>query len=96
MKWILIAAGILIVVVVLLFLVGALLLSRKAFVALAVITVVAASTAFILDLNGLSRSQITRYTTWAQFAEFLRRERDSMLLDTAATMVSGRGQTPIV
>ncbi len=52
-------------------LVGALLLSRKAFVALAVITIVAASTAFVIDLMGLSRSQITRYTTWAQFAEFL-------------------------
>jgi len=52
-------------------LVGALLLSRKAFVALAVIIIVAASTAFILDLYGLSRSQIARYTTWAQFAEFL-------------------------
>jgi diguanylate cyclase (GGDEF)-like protein len=52
-------------------LVGALLLSRKAFVALAVIIVFAASTAFLMDLHGLSRSLIASYTTWAQFAEFL-------------------------
>jgi diguanylate cyclase (GGDEF)-like protein len=52
-------------------LVGALLLSRRAFVALVVITVFAASTAFLMDLHGLSRSLIASYTTWAQFAEFL-------------------------
>lgn len=52
-------------------LVGALLLSRKSFVAIALLTVFAASTAFVLDMIGLSRSQITRYTGWPQFVEFL-------------------------
>lgn len=52
-------------------LVGALLLSRKSFIALTAITVLAASTAFVIDLNGLSRSQIAHYSGWPQFAEFL-------------------------
>ncbi len=52
-------------------LVGALLLSRKSFVALAFITVVAACTAFVIDLNGLSRSQISQFSGWPQFVEFL-------------------------
>ena len=52
-------------------LVGALLLSRKSFVALAIITVIAATTAFVIDLNGLSRSRISQFSGWPQFVEFL-------------------------
>jgi diguanylate cyclase (GGDEF)-like protein len=52
-------------------LVGALLLSRRAFYALAGLTVFAASAAFIMDINGLTRSVVWRHTGWAQFAEFL-------------------------
>lgn len=52
-------------------LVGALLLSRKSFVALAGITLLAASTAFVIDLNGLSRSRIWQFSGWPQFVEFL-------------------------
>ena len=53
-------------------LVGALLLSRRNFYALAAITVVAASAAFVMDLNGYTRSQIGRYYSgWPQFVEFL-------------------------
>ena len=53
-------------------LVGALLLSRRNFYALAAITVLAASAAFVMDLNGYTRSQIGRYYSgWPQFVEFL-------------------------
>lgn len=52
-------------------LVGALLLSRRAFLALTALALIAASSAFVLDLNGLTRSQITRYIGWASFVEFL-------------------------
>jgi diguanylate cyclase (GGDEF)-like protein len=52
-------------------LVGALLLSRRAFYALAALTLVAASTAFVMDLNGLTRSLVTRYDSWASLIEFL-------------------------
>ena len=52
-------------------LVGALLLSRRGFYALSALTVIAASTAFVMDLNGLTRSMITRYDSWASFVEFL-------------------------
>jgi diguanylate cyclase (GGDEF)-like protein len=52
-------------------LVGALLLSRRNFYALAGMTIIAASAAFILDLNGLTRSQIGRYSGWTQYVEFL-------------------------
>jgi diguanylate cyclase (GGDEF)-like protein len=49
----------------------ALLLSRRAFYALSALTIIAASTAFLMDLNGLTKSQITRHTGWASFVEFL-------------------------
>lgn len=52
-------------------LVGALLLSRRAFYALAALTIFAASTAFVMDINGLTRSAIWRYTGWADYLEFL-------------------------
>jgi diguanylate cyclase (GGDEF)-like protein len=50
---------------------GALLLSRRAFYALATLTLVGASTAFVMDINGLTRSQIGLHTGWPQFLEFL-------------------------
>ena len=52
-------------------LVGALLLSRRAFYALSALTVIAASTAFVMDLNGLTKSVVTRHETWASFVEFM-------------------------
>ncbi len=52
-------------------LIGALLLSRRAFYALAALTVIAASTAFVMDLNGLTKSVVTQYDSWASFVEFL-------------------------
>ena len=52
-------------------LVGALLLSRRAFYALAALTVIAASAAFVLDLNGLTNSVVSRYDSWKSFVEFL-------------------------
>jgi diguanylate cyclase (GGDEF)-like protein len=52
-------------------LVGALLLSRPSFYALTALALIAASTAFVMDLNGFTRSVISRYTDWASFAEFL-------------------------
>jgi diguanylate cyclase (GGDEF)-like protein len=52
-------------------LVGALLLSRRAFFAVAALTLLAASTAFLLDIHGLTRSRIGAYTGWPQFLEFL-------------------------
>jgi diguanylate cyclase (GGDEF)-like protein len=51
--------------------VGALLLSRRSFYALTALTLIAASGAFVMDLNGLTRSEIWRYSTWASFCEFL-------------------------
>jgi diguanylate cyclase (GGDEF)-like protein len=50
---------------------GALLLSRRAFYALAALTLIGASTAFVMDIHGLTRSQIGLHTGWAQFLEFL-------------------------
>lgn len=52
-------------------LVGALLLSRRAFYALTALTVIAATAAFVMDLNGLTRSVVTRFDSWASLAEFL-------------------------
>jgi diguanylate cyclase (GGDEF)-like protein len=52
-------------------LVGALLLSRRSFFALTALVFIAASTAFVMDLMGLTRSEISRYTDWESFIEFL-------------------------
>jgi diguanylate cyclase (GGDEF)-like protein len=52
-------------------LVGALLLSRRSFFALTTLVLIAASTAFVMDLMGLTRSEISRYTDWESFVEFL-------------------------
>ena len=52
-------------------LMGALLLSRRGFYALAALTVIAASTAFVMDLLGLTRSVVARYDSWASLVEFL-------------------------
>ena len=51
-------------------LVGALLLSRRAFYALLALVVIAAAVAFGMDLNGLTRSVVTRYDSWASCVEF--------------------------
>lgn len=51
-------------------LVGALLLSRRAFVAIAGLTVFAATTAFLFERLGHSRSLISEHTGWPQFVEF--------------------------
>lgn len=52
-------------------LVGALLLSRRAFYALSALTVIAASVAFAMDLNGLTKSVVTRHDSWASYVEFM-------------------------
>ncbi|MGZ5571584.1 MAG: diguanylate cyclase domain-containing protein [Usitatibacter sp.] len=52
-------------------LVGALLLSRRAFLGVVAVTLFAATCAFVLDLNGLSRTQILRYSHWSQLVNFL-------------------------
>jgi diguanylate cyclase (GGDEF)-like protein len=52
-------------------LVGALLLSRRAFYGVVGVTIFAATCAFTLDINGLTRSMILRYSGWPQFVDFL-------------------------
>ena len=52
-------------------LVGALLLSRRSFFAIVALTLVAATAAFVADLTGHSRSQISQHTGWPQFVDFL-------------------------
>jgi len=52
-------------------LVAAVLLSRRAFVAIVVLTFFAATAAFAADLLGFSRSQIGRFTRWPQYLDFL-------------------------
>jgi len=51
--------------------IGALLLSRKRFYALAGFTLFAASAAFMMDLNGLTRSRMGSLSSWPGYAEFL-------------------------
>ena len=50
---------------------GALLLSRRVFFMLATLTLVAASTAFLIDIYGLSTRRVGMPTTWTQYLEFL-------------------------
>lgn len=52
-------------------LVGALLLSRRAFLGVVAVTLFAATCVFVLDLNGFSRSLILRYSHWSQLVNFL-------------------------
>lgn len=52
-------------------LVGALLLTRRAFLGVVMVTLFAATCVFVLDLNGYSRSLILRYTHWSQLVNFL-------------------------
>lgn len=52
-------------------LVGALLLSRRAFLAIVGLTLFAATTAFVVELLGHSRSLIARNSGWHQYAEFV-------------------------
>lgn len=50
---------------------GALLLSRRAFLLLAGLTLIAASSAFMIDIFGLSSNRIGMRTSWTQYIEFL-------------------------
>jgi len=52
-------------------LVSALLLSRRAFIAMVALTFVAATTAFAVDLLGFSRSRISNPANWPQYVDFL-------------------------
>jgi diguanylate cyclase (GGDEF)-like protein len=52
-------------------LIGALLLSRRAFVAVVAATLFAATCVFVLDLQGYSRSLIPRHSHWSQLVNFL-------------------------
>lgn len=52
-------------------LVGALLLTRRAFMGVVAVTLFAATCVFVLDLIGYSRSQILRYSHWSQLVNFL-------------------------
>jgi len=51
--------------------IGSLLLTRQRFYLLAAFTMIAGSLAFVLDLNGLTRSRIGELSTWPGYAEFL-------------------------
>src|SRR5260221_11771514 len=50
---------------------GALLLSRRAFYAIAVLTIVAATCVFAADVMGFTRSKVGRLSDWTQLVEFL-------------------------
>lgn len=50
---------------------GALLLSRRAFFLLAGLVMIAASTAFLIDIFGLSSYRVGMRSTWTQYVEFL-------------------------
>src|SRR5260221_3855438 len=50
---------------------GALLLTRRSFIWLIALVVISASTAFLIDIYGLSSTRVGLHTTWAQFVEFL-------------------------
>lgn len=50
---------------------GALLFSRRAFVAITGLTIFAATAAFAYDLNGFSRSAVARFSGWPQYLDFL-------------------------
>jgi diguanylate cyclase (GGDEF)-like protein len=50
---------------------GALLFSRKSFILITGLTLFAATTAFVYDLNGFSRSVIEQHSGWPQYLDFL-------------------------
>jgi GGDEF domain-containing protein len=50
---------------------AALLLSRRAFYAIAVLTIVAATCVFAADIMGFTRSKVGRLSDWTQLVEFL-------------------------
>jgi diguanylate cyclase (GGDEF)-like protein len=52
-------------------LVGALVLSRRSFLGITALTVFAAVTAFVLDMNGMTRSLVASHSGWPQLVEFL-------------------------
>jgi diguanylate cyclase (GGDEF)-like protein len=51
--------------------VGALLLTRRSFIAVTGVVLFAATGAFVLDIYGHTASQITEYSGWAQLVDFL-------------------------
>lgn len=50
---------------------GALLLSRRSFVAIAGLAVFAAVSAFVLDMHGYTQSRVSGYSGWGQLVNFL-------------------------
>ena len=52
-------------------LVGALLLSRRSFLGVVAVTFFAATCAFFLDLQGLSRSLVAAHSGWPQYVDFI-------------------------
>jgi diguanylate cyclase (GGDEF)-like protein len=50
---------------------GALLLSRRSFVAIAAIALLAAVSVFVLDMHGYTQSRIASHSTWGQLVDFL-------------------------
>lgn len=50
---------------------GAMLFSRRSFIAITGLTIFAASAAFYADLNGHSRSVIDQHSAWPQYAAFI-------------------------
>ena len=52
-------------------LVGALVLSRRSFFLVAGLTLLAAVAVFVLDMKGMTHSQIAHYSGWPQLVEFL-------------------------
>jgi diguanylate cyclase (GGDEF)-like protein len=52
-------------------LMGALLLSRQSFLAITGLTIFAATAAFVLDMQGYTRSQVASHSGWPQLVDFL-------------------------
>ena len=52
-------------------LIGALLLSRRAYYAIVIFTLLAATAAFVTELTGYSRSQVAHITAWPQYVDFI-------------------------
>jgi diguanylate cyclase (GGDEF)-like protein len=50
---------------------GALLLSRRSFVAIAALALLAAVSVFVLDMHGYTQSRIASHSTWGQLVNFL-------------------------
>jgi len=68
---------------------GAMLFSRRAFFALAGLAIFAATTAFIYDLGGYSRSVVATYSSWPQYFDFLLIVVAFLVLAPPDSMTSG-------